>query len=122
MRETSEQHKVHNPSIIGDCNIGELLCYYYCRQSFRLHRFPIKLTSSLSKPVLQSTTHMDSEIRDLRKKISLLKNECEILEKANRTSAVVADMMRKEVKRLEELLSAERNSGASQQKKSGTRR
>lgn len=65
---------------------------------------------------------MDSEIRDLQKKISLLKNECDVLEKANRTSAVVADRMRKEVKRLEELLSAERNSGVGQQKKSGTRR
>jgi len=65
---------------------------------------------------------MDSEIRDLRKKISVLRNECEVLEKANRTSAVVADMMRKEVKRLEELLSAERNSGAGQQKKGSTRR
>lgn len=63
---------------------------------------------------------MDSEIRDLRKKITLLKNECEVLEKANRTSAAVADMMKKEVKRLEELLSAERNGGGS--KKSGTRR
>lgn len=63
---------------------------------------------------------MDSEIQDRRKKISFLKSECEALEKANRTSAKVADVLKKEVRRLEELLSAERNGGVSN--KSCTRR
>lgn len=55
-----------------------------------------------------SRVDADDDLRALRTRISVLKSECDILERANKTSETMAEAMRKEVKRLERLIATEK--------------
>lgn len=65
-----------------------------------------------------SRVESDDDLRTLRNRISVLKSECDMLERANKTSETVAEAMRREVKRLERLIANEKSHSHSQSKRS----